>query len=513
MEEVDCIAVASCLQRPDLNHLFDFPVRKQQQLSRQRRALQWLQAKRGYAPPHPPLYVKPFQVAKKTDVLNVEHHLAHAASAVFTSGVADTQLVVTMDGSGDHFSTCLWRAEGSRIAPLQKWGFEGSLGAFYSLITEGLGWWHGDGEGKTMGLAPYGDPARAAGAFETFFPRFSRGELVRAVDFGPPQTWGESAAMHFHLRDAEKVERLIARLGREHAAAEAQRILEEQVAEIVFPWLEREGHSRLACSGGVFLNVKLNQRLWESGKLENQWIFPNPGDSGLAAGAALYAWSQYNPGRIPERLPHLYLGTEFDEEDARKLLDLRKIPFQQTDNPVPFTAEALARNEIVAWVQGKMESGPRALGNRSILMSAGRAENKDMINARVKFREAFRPFCPSLLNDRRNDYLLNSREEPFMITSFTCPEAKRRAVPAVVHADGTLRPQTVKAETNPIYHELLEEFGKTTGEPLLLNTSLNLMGQPIALGAREAIRCFFDNGIDHLVLGKLIVSKAITTRT
>lgn len=508
MDDIDVIAIASCLQRPEVNHLFEFPSAKRQRESVPRRVLNRLRETRGYAPPHPPLYVRPFKVAPHTEVINVEHHLAHASSAAWTSGFAEKQLVVTMDGSGDHFSTCLWRAEGGRISPLQKWGFEGSIGAFYSLVTEALGWWHGDGEGKTMGLAPYGDPNHAAGSLDGLYPRFAKGELVGAKDFGRPQTWNEQGAMHFHLREAEKVQVIIGRIGRENAAAEAQRILEEQVSDLIFSWLEKEGHSNLSCSGGVFLNVKLNQRLWESGKLANQWIFPNPGDSGLAAGAALHAWRSHAPLAPAHRLEHLYLGPAFVENDARRLLELRKVPFKKMEDPVPFTAEALARNEIVAWVQGRMESGPRALGNRSILMSAGRAENKDVINARVKFREAFRPFCPSLVDEHKNDYLLNSREEPFMITSFTCPENKRADVPAVVHADGTLRPQTVKEEMNPKYHELLEEFGKLTGDPLLLNTSLNLMGQPIAQGSREAIRCFFDNGIDHLILGNLLVSKS-----
>jgi hypothetical protein len=203
--DLDVVAIATSYGRPDLNHFFGFPAGKEQRASMQRRALQAIRAMRGFSPPHPPIYMKPFALKASVEVINVDHHLAHAASAYFTSGSPGKQLVVTMDGSGDDVSTAVWRGENGRIELLEKWGFEGSLGAFYSLVTEGLGWWHGDGEGKTMGLAPYGDAAKAGGVLDSYVPRFDGGRLVRPVDFGSPQTWAESGAMHFHLRDASLV--------------------------------------------------------------------------------------------------------------------------------------------------------------------------------------------------------------------------------------------------------------------------------------------------------------------
>jgi carbamoyltransferase len=506
-DEIDVVAIASKYQRPDINHLFDFPRAKMQRESNQRKALNWIREMRGYAQPHPPLYLRPFPLKPSVEVLNVQHHLAHAAGAYHTSGSNEKQLIVTMDGSGDDVSTALWRGENGRIVPLDRFGFEGSLGAFYSLVTEGLGWWHGDGEGKTMGLAPYGDPAKADGRLDRFVPRFEGGRLVEPKDFGSPQTWSETGAMHFHLREAGEVASIIGTCGREHVAAEAQRMLEEQAFALVLPWLEREGHSNLTCSGGVFLNVKLNQRFWESGKVQRQWIYPNAGDSGLAVGAALHAWHAANPSAPNCSLSHLYHGPSFSLEEIRKLLELRKITFREVEDPASTAAELLSRDKIVAWFQGRMESGPRALGNRSILMSANRAENKDIINARVKFREGFRPFCPSLIEEAKNDYLEKPRNEPFMITSFTCTEAKRSRVPAVVHADHTLRPQTVSAAANPLYHRLLEEFGQLAGEPLLLNTSLNIMGEPMISHPRDAIRCFYDCGLDAMFLGNFLLEK------
>lgn len=505
--DLDAVAITSSYQRPDLNLFFEFPRGRRQQESLQRRVLQSIRSMRGFAPAHPPIYLKPYKLKPSVEVFNIDHHLAHAASAYFTSGSKDKHLIVTMDGSGDDVSTAVWRGENGRIDLLEKWGFEGSLGAFYSLVTEALGWWHGDGEGKTMGLAPYGDATRSANCLDKFVPQFEQGRLVQPVDFGSPHTWVETGAMHFHLRDAAEIAKLADKVGREHLAAEAQRLLEKQAFQLIIPWLQRENTHNLCCAGGVFLNVKLNQRLWESKELNQHHIFPNAGDSGLAVGAALQAWHTLNPEVPIQGIRHLYYGPEFSNEDIRSALELRHLDYQTTDDPSATAARLLAEGKIVAWFQGRMESGPRALGNRSILMSAAKSENKDIINARVKFREGFRPFCPSLTFESHESYLEFAREEPFMITSFTCKETMRHRVPAVVHADHTLRPQTVRDEVNPLYHRLLSEFGRMTGDPLVLNTSLNVMGEAICTSPRDAIRCFYDGGIDALVIGNYMVKK------
>ena len=309
------------------------------------------------------------------------------------------------------------------------------------------------------------------------------------------------------MEEADEIKKLITQHGRENIAAEAQRRLEEQVFEVVFPWLKKEKTQNLCCSGGLFLNVKLNQRIWDTGRIKNHVIYPNAGDSGLAVGAALYVYHEYNPTAPMSRIEALYWGPEYSNEEILKVLQLRNLKYKRVENIEEFTAKQLSKNKIVAWFQGRMESGPRALGNRSILMSANRAENKDIINARVKFREAFRPFCPSILWEKKDEYLENSRDEYFMITSFTCRKDKRMSVPAVVHADNTLRPQTVKKDNNKRFWNLINEFGNITGEYLLLNTSFNIMGEPIINHPREAIRCFYDNGLDLLVMGNYVISK------
>jgi carbamoyltransferase len=507
MTDIDAVAVPAACSVPDLNFLLDLRGAKQERKTRKRRTLEFVQEIMNKPEAKPPLYIKNFPLHSKTEIIHVHHHLAHAASAYYTSGSREKQLIVTLDGAGDGVSGGIWRGENGAITELQSFPTSASVGWFYSNVTEALGWWHGDGEGKTMGLAPYGDYLKCQGVLDKFCPRFSKGELVEPHDFGRPFFWNEAGAIQWHLDEAYAIRDLVHKFGREHIAAEAQRVLEEQVKNLIFPWMDREGTRNLSAAGGVMLNVKLNQRLWESGRIDRHHTYPNAGDSGLAAGAALYVYYQANPSAPIHPIEDLYWGPAYTEKEIRDALELRHLEYRRVDNVEEYTARQLAQDKIVAWFQGRMESGPRALGARSILMSANRPENKDIINARVKFREAFRPFCPSLLWEKKEEYLEKARDEFFMITSFTCREPKRKQVPAVVHADHTLRPQTVKAGFNQRFWNLINEFGKLTGEYLLLNTSFNIMGEPIVNHPREAIRCFYDNGLDCLILGDFVLEK------
>jgi carbamoyltransferase len=507
MADIDIVAVPTECSLPDLNFLLDLKGAKQERKTQKRRMLEFTEElfKKGAA--KPPLYIKNFPIKDSTEIFHVNHHLAHAASAYYTNNLREKQLIVTMDGAGDGMSIALWRGDNGKIDLLQPFPTSASIGWFYSNVTEALGWWHGDGEGKTMGLAPYGDYTKAQGELTKFHPRFSKGEVVEHHDFGRGFFWNEGGAIQYHFDEAYEIRDLVQKCGREHIAAEAQRVLEVQVQEIIYPWMEKEGTRNLSCAGGVFLNVKLNQRIWETGRVAHHHIYPNAGDSGLAVGAALYAYYHANPSAQIYKIEDLYWGPEYSETEIEAALKLRNLTYRRVDNVEEYVAKRLAEGKIISWFQGRMESGPRALGNRSILMSANQAENKDIINARVKFREAFRPFCPSMLWEYRADYLQMPRDEFFMITSFTCPEAKRKNVPAVVHADATLRPQTVKKEFNSRFWNLINEFGKLTGEPLLLNTSFNIMGEPIVTHPREAVRCFYDNGLDCLALGNFVLDK------
>jgi carbamoyltransferase len=512
--DLDGLAVASTVTPAAYPDYFDLPAVEAEPARPQGVVARLREHVRGYmAPPsvqrtvsEMPLYLPPMPLAPSCRIVNVAHHLAHAASAYFTSGFFDEKvLIATIDGRGDGLSVALWRGHRNRIEQLRAWDGSASVAWFYSAATEALGWRHGSGEWKMMGLAPYGEPK--PGALAGFHPVFRDGELVRPHDFGRAGRFLDHGANHYHLDDAAPLQKIVEDLGRENFAAETQRVFEQQLAQVIYPWLERENTRLLCCAGGAFLNVKMNQKIWYSGNVDEQWIYPNPGDSGLALGAALNVYYAAHPDQRSERLRAVYFGPQFTDDEIQELLDERKIAYERPADLIGEIAAHLADNRIVGWFQGRMEAGPRALGNRSILMSPLRAEHKDVINACVKYREAFRPFCPSLLAEKAGDYFVNSREEPYMITSFEVKPEKRERIPAVVHVDHTARPQTVRREDNPRYYDLIQKFGELTGEPILLNTSFNIRGEPIVCHPREAIRCFFDTGLEVLALGGFLLKK------
>ena len=454
-----------------------------------------------------PIYFKPWKISKNCKILTVEHHLAHAASAYYTSGLKSSEraLVVTMDGRGDDISVSVWRGENNRLTALRQWDGTASMGWFYANATEALGWRHGSDEWKTMGLAPYGKPQ--PGALKGYHPEFENGELVKGRAYGAAARWPDHGTNHYHMQDSIPLSKIAEKLGKEDYSAEVQRVSEEQAEKLILPWLERENTRHFCAAGGFFLNVKFNQKLWYTGKLDTQWTYPDTGDAGLAVGAALYIYYQAYPEQQSEKLHHMYFGPEFSAIEIENLLKERKLEYEKPANVSEAAAKYLAENKIIAWFQGRMEAGPRALGNRSILMSPLRPENKDLINACVKYREAFRPFAPAMLYEAVGDYLVNAREEPYMITSFDVKPEKQDKIPAVVHVDGTSRPQTVRREVNQRYYDLIKNFGSITGENVILNTSFNVKGEPIICHPREAIKCFFDTGLDILVLGDFILKK------
>ena len=454
-----------------------------------------------------PLYYERIDLAPQCRIACVEHHLAHAAAAHFTRSSRERCVVLTLDGIGGRVSSAIWTGEENEISMVRSWGHEASLGWFYGLVTEALGWHHGDGEGTTMGFAPYGDPEKVGDRLDRFHPVFADGELGRPHKFGQSSWINDRGQVHLHLPEAEDVRRIADAVGAENVAARAQQIVEHQVLHLVQHWTRAVGVRRLACGGGLFLNVKLNQRIWYECDLEEHWVYPNPGDAGLAIGAALQVWHQTAQPKSTIKTETLSYGPQFDNDEIRRILDARGLEYLAIRDPSKVAAKLLAEGQIVAWFQGRMELGPRALGNRSILMAADKPENKDIINSKVKFREGFRPFCPSILAEKRDEYLRDGREEPFMITSFDVKPAKRNKVPAVVHVDGTLRPQTVTQAANPRYHDLIRHFGELTGEYLVLNTSFNIKGEPIVCNPREALRCYYDTGIDALIIGNFLLSK------
>lgn len=462
-----------------------------------------------WTPLVPPSYVKTYEYPLEKQLLYIEHHLAHAASAYYTSGFNEKTLVITSDGSGDGLSTTVWVGEKGKLTPRLKVGREGSLGAFYGLVTESLGWWVGDGEGKTMGLAPYGSFKKTKGILNQFLPIYEDGKLKKGYNWGFPGIWMDMGGAHFHFSDTPKIIKLLKKYKKEDIAAEAQRVLEDQLINFIKYWIKKEQVKYLVTAGGVFLNVKANQRIWELGLLKDYHIYADAGDGGISAGAALYGYFKDSSDKIP-KLSDVYFGPSFTNNEIEEVLKIRQIKYKYLNNKelVKKTAKLLADNKIIGWFQGRMEAGPRALGNRSILMDPRKEKNKNIINSRVKYREPFRPFCPSTIDKYAKDYFKNLSPNPsYMIISFDVADDKKIEIPSVTHVDGTARPQVLKRKDNPLFYDLIEEFGKISGVPVLLNTSFNIRGKPVVLSPEEAIQCFYNTGLDFLVLGNFLISK------
>lgn len=462
-----------------------------------------------WTPLVPPSYIRTYKYPLSRELLYMEHHLAHAASSYYTSGFKEKTLVITCDGSGDGLSTTVWIGEEGLLKPRLKVGREGSLGAFYGLVTEALGWWVGDGEGKTMGLAPYGSFKKTKGILNEFLPLYKNGKLKKGYNWGFPGIWEDMGGAHFHFTDTPKIQKLIKKFGAENVAAEAQRVLEEQLINFIKYWIEKEDVKYLATAGGVFLNVKANQKIWELGLLNDYHVYPDAGDGGISAGAALFGYFKDNFEVIP-KLTNVYFGPEYTNKEIEEILKVRQINYQYFDNEklIQKTANLLSKNKIIGWFQGKMEAGPRALGNRSILMDPRKPENKDIINSRVKYREPFRPFCPSTIDSAADQYFKNLSPNPsYMVISSDVYENEQKNIPSVTHVDGTARPQVLKSKDNPLFYNLIEEFGKLTGVPVLLNTSFNIRGRPVVVSPEEAVQCFYNTGLDFLVIGNFLISK------
>jgi carbamoyltransferase len=439
------------------------------------------------------------------------HHRAHAAAAFLLSPF-DEALVLTLDGSGDSECTVVWRGRGTALEPLHRIELPHSLGWFYAAITELLGFDAYDGEYKVMGLAAYGrenlalrarlekvvrpgprgfdyevDPAFIHHGEHTYSDRFTD-QLPALLDIPPRQGPRKLEAIH------------------EDLAFEAQRLLEETVIRLIAHVQRETGLRALCIGGGVGLNVKLNSRLHRMGLFDQVWAFPIPSDSGLAIGAAIAHWTCAT-GRRPPPLEHLYLGPEFSDDDIEHQLRQCGLAYHRPDDLAAATAELLASGKVIGWFQGRMEGGPRALGGRSILADPRTLAARDRVNAAVKFREYWRPFCPSLTIEAAARYLVKPTAAPFMILAFEATQLARDTVPAVVHVDGTVRVQTVDAATAPRYHALLEAFEHRTGVPVVLNTSFNVKGEAIVCTPRDAIRCFAATGLDALAIGAFIVEK------
>ncbi len=443
----------------------------------------------------------------------IEHHYAHATSAFCVSGF-DEANILTMDLSGDNRSTTLSHAKDGKITRLKEFLKPNSLGLFYSAITEYLGFQYDTDEYKVMGLASYGKPTYDLSWFVSsnptdgtyqVNPEFFREGIKPGVSHPSRQLKLGSEELWAKLGSPRRKDEP---LTEHHAnvAASAQRHLERAAIDLV-TWLHKETGSRSLClAGGVALNCVMNQRLRALNFIDEVFIQPAAGDSGLSLGGAL-AIAAENGQRFP-KLRHVFLGPLFTDEQIEKELKVFKVPFKRVDNIAKETAKAVVDGKIVGFFQGRMEFGPRALGARSIIADPRDANMKDKVNELVKFREEFRPFAPAILVEHVKEYFSDGTDDPFMIITSDTVESKKKIIPAVVHVDGTARSQTVDKVSNPAFYTVIEEFYKMTGVPVVLNTSFNIKGQPIVMNPQQAISTFFGTGMDCLAIGNMFLSKS-----
>ncbi len=444
----------------------------------------------------------------------VEHHLAHVSSAYHLSGFEDKCVVLSIDGKGEYATTFLGYAEKGKIYKIKEFYDPDSLGGFYGALTEYLGFEMLDGEFKVMGMAPYGNPDRYD--FSRLISCDGRDFHVntRLVNVIGPRRYKEGGKGYYFSPE------LVRWLGPKRQgdeiddpyidyAAATQKVLENVALKLINHYLGdviRET-GRICYAGGVALNVKLNQKIIELDGVKELFVQPAASDAGTAVGAASYAAAAL--GEKVQPLRHVYLGPAYSDEECIKACRRheRRPVWEVLDDPAGTAAQLLARGNPVAWFQGRMEFGPRALGNRSILGDPSHPGIAERINAQIKYRERWRPFCPSILDRAAADILQTNHPAPFMTFAFRVAESWKKRIPEVVHEDGTARAQVVSRETNPRYYRLIEELEKLSGIPVVLNTSLNRRGEPMVCSPTDALNMFFGSDLEYLVMENILVRK------
>jgi len=431
----------------------------------------------------------------------VDHHLAHAISAYAFSGFHEAAVVV-MDGRGAWEATTIWHGRGGRLDNVLTIPFPDSVGHLYSEFTEFLGFHRNNDEWKVMGLAPYGQPGIDLSAFidlNVLPYRVHSREL--AANGATP-----FASMTARLGPARVPESDIDDRCKNIAYA-VQDVCETAMMNVVKMAIVKTGCSNVCLAGGVALNSKANGKILASGLVDQFFVQPAASDDGVALGAALAPYLDNN-GRVPiGAMRHAYWGPCFDDGAIESALKTYKLRYTRVPDPASAAAELLANGKILGWFQGRMEFGPRALGSRSILADPRDPEMNTKVNNAVKFREWWRPFAPSFKREAAGEYLESAMDSPFMIVTAQVRPEKRSVIPSVTHVDGSARPQTVEKEINPLYWRLIDEFGKRTGVPVVMNTSFNLRGEAIVHTPTDAVRTFFSSGMDALVIGPFLVEK------
>lgn len=451
----------------------------------------------------------------KAKFVPVEHHLTHASSAYHLSGFKEKTAIVGIDGKGEYATTFFGYGENGKIHKIKEFYDPDSLGGLYGAITEYLGFEMLDGEFKVMGMAPYGD----ANKYDlSRLVSFENGKLkidTNFVNVVGIRRYKENGRGHYFSR--KLVEWLgPKRAGDEiddpyiHYAASVQALLENIALKMIDFYVGdiiRET-GLIAMAGGVALNVKLNQRIIAMPNVKQLFVQPASGDAGTALGAATFVAAEM--GDIVEPMQHAYLGPSFTSEECLAACEVHpaKPRFTRIENAPQKGAELLAEGNPLAWFQGRMEFGPRSLGCRSILGDPSHSGVADRINAQIKYRERWRPFCPSMLDRVAKDILQTSHPAPYMTFTFNVADHWKSRIPEVVHEDGTARAQVVSKATNPRYYALIEELERLRGVPVVLNTSLNRRGEPMVCSPIDALNMFYGCDLEYLIMEDVLVTKA-----
>jgi carbamoyltransferase len=454
----------------------------------------------------------------------VEHHRAHLASAFFPSPFEEAA-VISIDGFGD-FSSVMWGVgKGNQIDVRGSVSFPHSLGIFYTAFTQFLGFPKYGDEYKMMGLSAYGEPRFAEQVRRAI--RTQRDQCRLDLDYfthhrkGVEMTWygGEPvlSAVFSHRMAEEfgepRFPRSEIRQKDMDLAASVQLVLEENYFSLLNFVRKQTGATALCLAGGVALNCVANGMIFERTNFRDVYVQPAAHDAGTSIGAALYV--QHQELKLPRcfEMRHVYYGPEYSESEILRDLEAAGCKYHKLadEDLIGRTVEAIAQGKIVGWFQGRMEFGPRALGNRSILADPRRKEMKEILNSRIKYREPFRPFCPSVLSEKVGEYFETDYPSPFMVMAYKIKPKQRERIPAVTHGDGTGRLQTVEREVNPRYWELIHKFEEVTGVPVLLNTSFN-ENEPIVQTPAQAIDCFLRTRMDVLSIGGFVLHKEENVR-
>lgn len=456
----------------------------------------------------------------RAKIAQIEHHLSHMSSSFFPSPF-DEAAILSIDGFGDFVSTKWGYGTGKKIKVLGQVEFPHSVGIFYTALTQYLGFRNYGDEYKVMGLAAYGKPRFESEFRQIIVPDFHKGFQINLDYFihhsqGIEMNWDDGAPTQ-SLSFSRKLEELFgpARHPEEpitdrhrDLAASLQNAFEEVYFHLLNQLYLQTKSINLCLAGGCAFNSLANGKICAQTPFQNIFVQPAAGDAGTAIGSALYEQHAILGKSHRFRMDHVYLGPRFDDSEIKNVLNATALPFQELDENemIEFTADALANGKIVGWFQGRMEYGPRALGNRSLLADPRRPEMKNILNERIKHREEFRPFAPSILREEIREYFEETQPEPFMTSVRTVKTEKRKLIPAVTHVDGTARLHTVDREINPKYWKLIHAFKQITGIPLLLNTSFN-ENEPIVSTPQEALECFQRTDMDYLAIENFLIAR------